>query len=651
MDCRFSSFLMVLFRNFVLSLFVGGVLFFFSPQTSAYMGNVCLHPLERMALFHGAGGTRSKKSSYKSEIKRLNASIRGIERRIDRQKDKLKSATDALGNSLDGTRLKDDAHDVADSITDYIQDEQNGWNCQEEGEATTESASYASLEFSFLPGVFGSLLPLLWETPQVYAEGEENIRANTVQFKQHEKESNCRKSGGQVKEFGRRGGLKVCDCSKFGKSVIADGSGRCLCPWDGPKGRVLLSCEEVRKIKEGVQSRQEAQQTCRRIYGVSVTRSVPSKEGPKCYCGGSQLCSTVYKQCQRYLNFKSLGANNSCQCVNLDEDGGRFLEPCTSRRAQKDFMKVCRKKYKSAVTRAVPMTGPHSGVRCYCGDQLCSSVSNQCRSIYGKKFTHIDLGNACICGLKNCVDSKKSQKTVDLIPTSLSVVVTNLAEKYDSFTGTDSDDNTVQSSQHQTPSDNKQHCKKWQKKKYFRRKGRVQDNSFCSDFGSRKNDCSKAFDDIRKEIKKINTLEARRKKQEESLTKWEDKQFEAQFSEDEDDSKTETGGLCIKCVTDLRRAAGPSAWQRFSSGLTVALGAGYSAIGFDEARRSQNETNQLLALQGMSAKNNFGHSLAGLSLGYPLISQGLRDLSRGSFACGPTPSPYPRPYPAYPGFY
>ena len=203
----------------------------------------------------------------------------------------------------------------------------------------------------------------------------------------------------------------------------------------------------------------------------------------------------------------------------------------------------------------------------------------------------------------------------------------------------------------QPPSDNRQLCKNWQKKKYFRRKGRVKDKSFCSDFASGKKDCGEAFDDIKKEIGKLGKLEARLKKLEKSLAEWEDRQFDAQFSEDEDDGETEAGGLCTKCLTDLRRAAGPSAWERFGSGLTVALGAGFSAIGLGEARRSQNATNKLLALQGMPAENNFGFSMAGVSLGYPLMSQGLRDLSRGSFACGPTPSPYPRPYPAYPMFY
>ncbi|MCY4512352.1 MAG: hypothetical protein OXB86_01535, partial [Bdellovibrionales bacterium] len=561
----------------------------------------------------------------------------------------------------------------------------------------------------------------------------------------------------------------------------------------------------------------------------------PNKNGPKCYCKG-QLCSAVYKQCQKYLNFKSLGSNNICQCVNLDEDGKRFLGSCKSVRntlpalnkCKKRYsdldrntavriiggwrkagggplncdceykgktsscenvrsqikkpgaMQTCRAKYKSAVTRAVSMKkGPHSGVKCYCGNQLCSSVSNQCRTKYGKKFTHIDSENDCMCGsercedrlmgnklqkcieqnkdiyrgvtvkrngtcmcgkqtcdslrrrkiasckeyeglgytgFKNghcmcgpakCIDRKKPQKKVDsrcfsmfrglsvvesldtpgglvcrclhkgkrkdcktikkksekqikqegaalepiFMPPSVAGEPVEVAPAKIIPAGAGPDDTIVPPAP-ETPPDKKQICKKWQKKKYFRRKGRVKDNTFCSAFASNKKDCKKAFDGIRKEIGTISKLEARRKKLEESLTQWEDKQFEAQFSEDEDESETEAGSLfCTKCLADLRSAAGPGPWQRFGSGLSIALGAGLSAFGVGEARRSQDATNQLLALQGMPAENNFGYSMAGLSLGYPLMSKGLADLSRGSFACGRTPSPYPRPYPASPMFY
>ena len=183
----------------------------------------------------------------------------------------------------------------------------------------------------------------------------------------------------------------------------------------------------------------------------------------------------------------------------------------------------------------------------------------------------------------------------------------------------------------------------------------MKDRAFCSDFASGKKDCRAAFEDIRKEIEKLRKLKARRKKMEKSLSELEDKKFDAQFSEDEDDDDgTEVGGLCIKCLSDLRQATGPSGWQRFGSGLSVALGAGLSIFGLREARRAQHSTNELLALQGMPAENNFGYSLAGLSLGYPFVARGLHGLTHGNtsnFACNRHPSPYPHPYPTYPMSY
>ena len=1153
MSGRVNSFLMILFRNFVLSLWAGGLVFFFSPQAPAYMGNVCLHPLEQMALF--SGGAKGSKSSYKSQIRRLNKSIRAIDRRIDKQKDKLKEATDALGNSLSGRRLGDDSDDVADSVTGYIQDEQNGWDCQELLEAN--NFLYPP---SFLPGIFGSLLPLIWETAPVYAVASpKDRRKGTVAYQQSVRENTCKKSGGTVTSTGPRGsGGKTCDCSGFGKGARSDGNWSCVCPfrpgvslpckqvkklkearkkrleeerrqarekardkgleelaksrkktqitgckkkfpgfivtgmknnkclcdwksvepkrqgnalceyiqghqgrkalrncktkyrgldvveaifrgpqnkysqcmcrWDGPGDQPLLFCNELKKIKKGVQSRQAAQKTCRSIYGSSVTRVVPNAGGPECYCGGKNLCSTVYNKCKTtYGDFKSLGKKNACMCLSKDSSGrsADVLKPCrykkkpilpalqkckekysdlkvvggngqgsalkcdcfyngktdscenTRKQLKKQkAMQTCRKTYGSIVT-GIKSTG--EGPECYCGGKkLCSTIYNQCKSTYGKKFTHIDSENDCMCGselckdkalggklqqcinknkdiypsgvtvkkngtcicgnqtcdelrrskissckqyeslgyteFKNghcmcgnqkCKDKKKPQKSVDpkcfkkfkglvviegldtpaglkcrclhkgkrvdcdkvqkkktvdpkcfekfpslaviksfdnhhglqcqclhkgktascdriqiqlnqtrclnqygkhlrngvkkitfkrgrcycdnklcgslgdpatppapVRPEEPPVTVPDpvdekspnkqCREKYtglkvvgakkngdvldctcyynkkkdscenikkliqatpdpvppipdpvdekspnkqcrEKYTGLkvvgakkngdvldctcyynrkkDSCENIKKLIQatpdlalpipvgegsgagdespgeggavEEVAQDTKEPCKRWQKKKYFKRKGRVKDRSFCSDFASSKKDCGDALEDIRDQIEKLRKLKVRRKKLEKSLSEFEDKKFDAQFSDDEDEDDTEASGFCTKCLADLRKATGPTGWQRFGSGLSIALGGTLSAVGLQQSRLAQNSTNELLALQGMPAENNFGYSLAGLSMGYPFIKNGIEGLTRGntsSFACNRQASPYPHPYPTYPVF-
>ena len=486
------------------------------------------------------------------------------------------------------------------------------------------------------------------------------------------------------------GGVLNCDCQYNGKTK---------------------SCEIVRsqlKIKKN------AMQVCRKKYKSAVTRA-DSKIGlhggveVACYCGGSQLCGLISDQCRSIYGekFTHIDSDNVCMCGSescKDRWMGNKLEKCIVQNRD--------------IYRGV--TVKRDGT-CICGNQTCDELrgKRQCRSIYGEKFTHIDSDNACMCGSESCKDRWMGNKLEKCIVQNRDIyrgvtvkrngtcicgnqtcdelrgkrlqclnqygkhlrsgveTITfrkgrcycdkNLCASLDDpisaaepvpegevppviFVGADPKDTYVSPPSPPTP-DNRQLCKKWQQKKYFGRKGRVKDRSFCSDFSSSKKDCRKAFGDIKKEIERLSKLETRREKLEKSLSEWEDKQFDSQFSADEDDGETEMGGLCIKCLTDLRRSAGPGPWQRFGSVLSIGLGAGFSALGLGEARRSQNATNQLLALQGFPAENNFGYSMAGLSLGYPLMSQGLRNLSRGSFACGPTPSPYPRPYPAYPMFY
>ena len=95
-------------------------------------------------------------------------------------------------------------------------------------------------------------------------------------------------------------------------------------------------------------------------------------------------------------------------------------------------------------------------------------------------------------------------------------------------------------------------------------------------------------------------------------------------------------GLCVECLSDIRGALAPSLWQRFGSGLSLALGLGLSVAGVKEARRSR--VNQLLALQGMSAENDGINSVLGAGLGVPLIAQGLDGLSQTiapEYVCSP----------------
>ena len=206
------------------------------------------------------------------------------------------------------------------------------------------------------------------------------------------------------------------------------------------------------------------------------------------------------------------------------------------------------------------------------------------------------------------------------------------------------------------------YCYKWQldqsgdsKNSLFKNNGKIS-KSFCDQFAinGEAKDCKdqlkaateayEELDEYKKKMKaRIDKLEKRIADLEDNIEVLDEEVFNAEL--DGEEEETEAGGLCTRCLADLRSALGPSPWQKVGSGLTAALGIGLSYFGLRESRRAQNSTNRLLALQGMPAENNFGYSLAGLSLGYPLVSQGLYGLSRGGmsqggYGCSPKASPH-----------
>lgn len=858
-------------------LWSGALGFFFSPPIFAYMGNVCLSPLEQAVLFSGTGSRSSGKTSYKSKIRSLNASISVIERRIEKQENKLKQATDKLANSLNGRKLGQDADEVADSVTDYMKYEQNGWGCQE------DSSGSAFLYPSFLPGVFGPFLPLLLESTPVYAV--DSIRKVTVQFFPNaspKKPEDCRKVGGtwmrspantcdmitvwneckqyENRDLGYKGvtdqgecvcaddklctkvqgqksneeinrrqealrNRKITECKKEfpGLNVVDARGTQCLCKEDrrGPKvpcenlkrKRAADSADKIMKEKgKKAQEarltrlkREEAMKTCRKRHKeADITKAVSTSRGVYCYCGDT-LCSTIFSKCKAEHGrfFTHIDSSRKCMCGE---------DPCSARQIGGRLQKCINKNkdiYPSGVTLGT------DGRTCQCGNQSCDELRRkkirECKEYENFGYTEFKSGQ-CMCGNRRCKDKKKenkservlSQKCVEKFPglivtrgfqgaargllncdclhkgeikncrvvkklidqerkaknqtdclnqygkhrsTGVRAIIFKAGkgclcdgkrcdllgdpqppqkheteyqknfkkckEKYETVDitviqynndqdkcicrfpngkkgpcdnppqtqGTDADDEDdsardlilvplpdavgdgtegvstiVEDDEEPIQVDDGTPCKNWQKKKYFKRKGRVKDRAFCSDFAFSA-DCGEAFEDIRKQLEALRKLAEKKKEREKLLSQWEDKQFDAQWSDDEEeeDSATEASGLCVECLAELRSITGPSIWQRMGSGLSIALGAGLSVFGLHEARRSQRQANEMLALQGFPAENNFGYSMASLSLGYPLVSQGLYgfthgNASQGSYACGHSSSPYPHSYPSYPVF-
>lgn len=186
-------------------------------------------------------------------------------------------------------------------------------------------------------------------------------------------------------------------------------------------------------------------------------------------------------------------------------------------------------------------------------------------------------------------------------------------------------------------------CAPWQNpplsRKFFKSNGRVRAKAFCRTYARNQGDCRehlktlrKALERVQKADNNIQKLEARLEDLEQAQ---EDEEFEKMFSDEEE---TEAKGLCVDCLSDLRGALAPSGWQRLGSGLSLAMGLGLSIGGVREARRSQRQANQLLALQGFPAESAGISPLIGAYAGMPLIAQGFDGLFRDiapEYVCSP----------------
>ena len=690
-------------RRALFRLWVLGLCCLFTPGAVAYMGDVCLSPLEQMALFSGTGGGSDKKS-YKSQIRQIKSHIRSVEKGIERYKDKLDKATDNLANSLNSKKLQQPSEEAAQEIADYMAGEQNSWNCRKEKSGSVflhlppsafPSGPKGLWSSPFFSGVFGPALPLILTSAPAFADlylsvEQPSLRTAAVMFTRNQtpkNTGNCEKVGGDWREgsseresstcnmdgvwkkcaqyentgLGYRGVSATGQCvcrnnvlcedekkarrkreaardrlvdkmpvckKKFPKlQVTGIKGGKCQCRWSGPGKAKNLPCTEVRKIRRDNQSQKDAMETCRKIYepAIKVTRVVPSRKGPECYCGKMKCADKLAgtrktRKCKKYegqgyTEFK----DGRCMCGNIRCD----IKERNQKQRQEDF-KQCKETFPGKkVQRSARESGGRTLV-CYC---LNNGKTDLCKNVDQSKAT--PLPPAPVSGEdveEELIFSATIQGTTDPA--------------------------LHEASPDPKPKDSRPVCKPWQKSDWFGRKGRVRDKPFCKEFASDVKACEKdGFKDIRNALKRLKKYKKRLEELEDSLSEAEDLQMEARFADEDEEDETEAAGLCIQCLKDVRKITGPGPWKRVGDGLSVALGAGLSAFGLYEARRAQNATNELLALQGFPAENNFGYNLAGLSVGWPLVAKGLYGMTHGdNVNCNRSASPYAHAYPSYPMF-
>ena len=186
-------------------------------------------------------------------------------------------------------------------------------------------------------------------------------------------------------------------------------------------------------------------------------------------------------------------------------------------------------------------------------------------------------------------------------------------------------------------------CAAWQSEKiaknYFKRNGKV-DRKFCKEYSRNARDCERSIKRLTDKYDRKNKLEEQIDALEEQLAALEDAEFDKKYGFGEDDEEeTEAEGLCFECLEKYRKITGPTATQKIGNFLSIAGGAALSYYGYRATKRAQRSANDLRSWQGFEAQSNPLHTIAGLGLGFPFITQGIYGLSagnraQGGFACG-----------------
>ena len=188
-------------------------------------------------------------------------------------------------------------------------------------------------------------------------------------------------------------------------------------------------------------------------------------------------------------------------------------------------------------------------------------------------------------------------------------------------------------------------CRKWQKDEdspYFKSKGKI-DKGFCAEYAADVSTCQSSLRKLKTAYTKKNLLLS----QIEKLTVDIENLYMQKEEQDIMGTSDENEGsaFCLECLEDLRDLNSPGWGEIAGNTLLASLGVGLSVFGVAAGREAQDKSNELLALQGHPAENNFGYSLAGASLGLPYIQQGIYGLTQGNaasggYGCSQTGNPY-----------
>ena len=140
-----------MFKKLFCFSFVSLLFLFFSSSVFAW-NNMCYSPVQMAAL-------TSKPKNKRPSTRKLRRHITGLEKKIDKNNDAIDDLEISLRDFLDASKLGEDPETVASQIREYIESQQDEWDC--------DSSTGQSFLFQF-PKIFETLGYLL--IPSAYAD-------------------------------------------------------------------------------------------------------------------------------------------------------------------------------------------------------------------------------------------------------------------------------------------------------------------------------------------------------------------------------------------------------------------------------------------------------------------------------------------------
>lgn len=560
--------------------------FIISPTFVFAYNSMCYSPVQMAALLSPPKRSVNRSSNSRAMQMRASRAIDKIEERLDEQQGNL-------ADSLDKDKFTEKRNEIAKQIRRYIENDQDGWNCDSSSSSIFLPKSTLALFFFqsplLLDAFAGFLIPAVFadvgSAPDEETEDKVVINPNSIRQRVPD---NLSKTRCQI--AGRTWNSTQNKCCPNGQGLS---NGNCV---------AMDACVE----SGGGLNTADGSCYCDSRYGLR-------KSGNRCVCLEGQSFFTAQKRCCP-RNSTAQGSPGSSQCVSNEP---REVLP------QSQCQRMGRV-WSSAQNKCCLGNEELYNNKCV---KKCEETETRIRGICIKPAT--PAPEEPTPEPTPVITITPEEPTPEPAPEEPAPVITITPEE-----PTPEEPTTEETS---TP------CPEWKKDKAFKSNGRVS-SSFCDRYaksGAKRN-CKRA-------LQKLKDLNRKLAKLEKKLERLEDQAHKDTLSSlDSSTTKTEAGGLCFDCLKKVMKASQPSTSQSVGNMLNILTGAGIGLIGYKTGKRAQQDLNMLRIQEGYEAQNDY-YSLMGASAGMPYMAKGFYGMTRantpiGGWSCSPTISPYGHSY-------